>query len=1227
MHRVLPLLLFLFSIQLSYSQSSFWQDVNENDINLAPEARRDIVPTKYRTLQFDKENMENFLANAPHSNSLEAGEALQLEIPMPDGTNEIFDVIYDPVMPPVLAAKYPSIRCYMGRSADRTKFIRFDVSVNGFHASVRTNEGTVFISPYAFKHPGHVISYWTGDHPSETTFSCGTHSSVFPESTIASMPMDKADKPAIEMRSGSIGIVQRREYVAAIACSGEWAQSYGQTFDAVFANIVTAANLLNSYFEPEHAVKFTLAEDNDLLIFLDPNDDPYFNIDDSSLMLGLNVDALNSNIGASNYDIGHLFTRSPCVIYNNPNDPSDDFPIGGVAGGAVCSNNKGAGLTCFGSGGSVTNAVVNILTHEIAHQFSASHTWDNCPGALQQRASESAFEPGSGTTILSYSGACGNQNISSGSTQYYHVQSLDQVQSFVTVAGGATCGEIITNGNNYPEIDWNYTDGFFIPISTPFELAAEAIDPDGDALTYCWEQYNTGPLSDLGSPTGNAPIFRSFPPTEEFNRVFPRLQKIVTNNYDNTEVLPTYTRDLNFRMTARDNRIDGGGSIWEEVAFHATANAGPFLVSHPNTDTTWTAGEYTEVVWDIANTDAAPVNCKFVNIKLSTDGGYTYPFTLVENTPNDGNAFVTVPNVSTGTARIRVEAADNIFFDISNSNFDIVPTTDTTFAANVSPVYQQLCLPTTTDITFSTFALNGYDDILTVEIVDGLPAAAVPTFVNNGVTPGTDIDLSLDLTNVVSAGSFDINFIITGNGADTAYRTISLETISNDFSNLALTGPATGTSGVAGTPTFEWVDVPDAQFYDIQIATNPAFGPNDIVDENYGFTNSFYDVTVLLDINTIHYWRVRPSNICGEGEWTAIGAFHTESLSCNNIESDNVPINIPFQGTPTIESTITVLTDGEINDLNVASFIGNHNLVKHLDVSLTSPAGTEVLLFSDLCGNTTTFNFGMDDEAPFDIPCPPITQQAHKPQNPLSAFNGESTMGTWTLKMAVVDTDGEGGNLTDWSLDFCSNVALSPPFLVNNDPLVTPPSATSSIVKNLLLCEDNNNTANDLLYTIIDVPLYGTLLFDGNPVVPGTQFTQGAINDFRVAYLQDGSAVTEDNFTFNVSDQEGGWLGILTFDIEIDPNAPVNTYDLEDNNNITLFPNPTTNDFNILFDKAINGKLNVKVLNVQGQEVISQNFTQANETIKIGGKELPSGIYFVKVTTDEGIFSGKITVQ
>ena len=58
---------------------------------------------------------------------------------------------------------------------------------------------------------------------------------------------------------------------------------------------------------------------------------------------------------------------------------------------------------------------------------------------------------------------------------------------------------------------------------------------------------------------------------------------------------------------------------------------------------------------------------------LSIDGGLSFPFTLASSRPNTGSATIVVPNLPTTTARVKVEAIDNIFFSISLPNFTITP--------------------------------------------------------------------------------------------------------------------------------------------------------------------------------------------------------------------------------------------------------------------------------------------------------------------------------------------------------------------------------------------------------------------------------------------------------------------------------------------------------------------------------------------------------------------------
>ena len=130
-------------------------------------------------------------------------------------------------------------------------------------------------------------------------------------------------------------------------------------------------------------------------------------------------------------------------------------------------------------------------------------------------------------------------------------------------------------------------------------------------------------------------------------------------------------RTLNFRLTARDYHPNGGGIGRADTKLVLANGTGPFLVTSQAAPTTLLAGSDQTVTWDVAGTDAAPISASVVRIRLSTDGGATYPTVLSDGTANDGSATVTLPHVETTHARIKVEAVGNVFFDISDTDVTI----------------------------------------------------------------------------------------------------------------------------------------------------------------------------------------------------------------------------------------------------------------------------------------------------------------------------------------------------------------------------------------------------------------------------------------------------------------------------------------------------------------------------------------------------------------------------
>jgi hypothetical protein len=314
-------------------------------------------------------------------------------------------------------------------------------------------------------------------------------------------------------------------------------------------------------------------------------------------------------------------------------------------------------------------------------------------------------------------------------------------------------GSITATGDSVPVV--TAPAQFTIPLRTPFALTGNATDADNDILLYSWEQNDRGGGSGtslLSNTKTNGPLFAMFsqsgqisdadsllsPSPGENNlttnptRVFPDLQQILTDSTNAatgacanapisgpvpelvtecfSEFLPTIDYvgfagvnatplSLHFRFTARDGK---GGVDSADTTLLIDNTAGPLRVTSQAAPIIYNGGTIqTAVTWDVNNTNTALL-APNVKISLSTDGGTTFPFVLAASTPNDGTEMVFFPNVSTTTARLKVEAVGNIFFDVNHSDFTIQSPT----AASVS-ISGSVITPEGTPVAGVTINLNG----------------------------------------------------------------------------------------------------------------------------------------------------------------------------------------------------------------------------------------------------------------------------------------------------------------------------------------------------------------------------------------------------------------------------------------------------------------------------------------------------------------------------------------
>jgi hypothetical protein len=632
-----------------------WRDVDEATLR-GGDGERVIVPTRYRTLALDRDALMETLAQAPLEFTPDAADtasSVVLALPMPDGSSVRFRVEESPIMQPGLAAQFPEIKTYRGRGLDdATASARFGWTAAGFHAIVLAERGTTYIDPYRRGDTAHYVSFFKRDYraPAGDTFRCLVDD-------IEQSAFSGPEGPPAFAPSGDT----LRTYLLALATTVEYSDFHSPAVppsktDVMNNGIIPTLNRVNGIYERDVALRMVLVFTNMNIIYV-VEPDPYTN-GNGGAMLAQNQANLDLVIGDNNYDIGHVFSTGG----------------GGVASLRVpCRTGfKARGVT------GLPNPIgdpfdVDYVAHEMGHQWGGNHSFNGNAGSCAGgRNSLTAYEVGSGSTIMAYAGICGAQNLQPNSDDYFHNINFVEIQSYITnPATGDLCPARTMTGNQAPVIDAG--PAFTIPSRTPFALTAAGSDPNGDPLTYNWEEFDLGPAGAGTTDNGSSPILRSFNSTSNPTRTFPKLSDILGNVTTYGEILPTTSRTMNFRVTARDNRAGGGGVDWDATTVTSVAAAGPFGVTAPNTNVTWIGGMPQTVTWAVAGTDTAPINTASVNIWLSTDGGLTFPTSLAPNVPNDGSQVVLLPNTPSTTARVMVASAGNIFFDISDVNFTIAP--------------------------------------------------------------------------------------------------------------------------------------------------------------------------------------------------------------------------------------------------------------------------------------------------------------------------------------------------------------------------------------------------------------------------------------------------------------------------------------------------------------------------------------------------------------------------
>jgi subtilisin-like proprotein convertase family protein len=649
MKRYFQFVLIIFSFSLMQAQNaSPWKRIVQSKLSRAESGNEN--EKNLLLYELDEVTLKQTLA--PLQSSVSPSE-IQIDIPNTAGELETFKIREFSNFDSALQAQFPEIRAYIGTGVtDTNAIVHFSFSPNGIQTMIlRGNSKSEFIERYSRNESFYTV-FDSTNLDSSSSMVCTT-AAIPSHSTLATIS-------AVSSPNATTYKTLR----LALACTAEYTAYFGGVPQALAAMNATLTRV-NGIFNRDLALHLNLIANNTVLIYTNASTDPYSTANsgvNGAWNLELQND-LTSKIGNANYDIGHLFGASGG---------------GGNAGciGCVCQNPiastdlaKGSAYTSPADGKPEGDTFdVDFVAHEIGHQLGANHTFSH-----ETEGTGVNVEPGGGSTIMAYAGVT-DYNVQRHSDDYFAYVSMAQIQNNMATK---SCSITTILSNKTPTA--NAGADFVIPKGTAFVLKGSGSDPNGDVLSYCWEQNDsaitaTGSNSIAYSNKIDGPLFRSLPPSISPIRYMPAQNKLLTNMLSSTwESVSDISRALHFTLTVRDNAADGVAQTnTDAMVVTVDATKGPLVVTSQNTvDLSWKPLSIQTITWIVNNTSNLPGSAN-VNIKLSVDGGLTFSTILKSNTPNDGSELIVVPNGITGeNCRILIEPTANIYYAINKEPFAI----------------------------------------------------------------------------------------------------------------------------------------------------------------------------------------------------------------------------------------------------------------------------------------------------------------------------------------------------------------------------------------------------------------------------------------------------------------------------------------------------------------------------------------------------------------------------
>ena len=291
-----------------------------------------------------------------------------------------------------------------------------------------------------------------------------------------------------------------------------------------------------------------------------------------------------------------------------------------------------------------------VIGHEIGHLFGGRHTFSSHKGSTAYDSEKT--EQGSGTSVMSYGSP----------RDFFSLSSIERIRKRLTQV--PTKAQDKTFATQAPRIDHSKLKSHYtIPKGTFFQFYIPATDPDSNVLLYAVNQHDVrngdeDPITQytIYKPTTTNPVTIK----TEYNDSGTAVA--------NSGLVHQTTGTFTFWLGVSDAQPQQSADYivqYDLAETKVTVKEGtPFEIT-TTPKNKYKGGEKISLQWKV---DTAIFADTKVRVLLSDDLGKTFKHIVLAETANDGAEEVTLPNINTSKAVLKVEVIEGLAFALTDYN-------------------------------------------------------------------------------------------------------------------------------------------------------------------------------------------------------------------------------------------------------------------------------------------------------------------------------------------------------------------------------------------------------------------------------------------------------------------------------------------------------------------------------------------------------------------------------